>query len=446
MKHYTKFSFRGFYFAFLLIILIPALIAGCKEKKGTTIPHSDNLIETLELDGNFTILTELLEGTQLANTLSGSNKYTIFAPVDASFSGLQEGYLEGLTDVQIQELLRYHIISGQVLIGTETTSEFHNSLQGDPVFITAEDTEYKINNSANVNERNQQASNGTIHAVDEVLFPDTFGSIADNIKKRPALNSLFEHFSHLELLNLLETEENLTLVVPPPAIYNDIESWLGSTLTDEQKIEIWKYNMVPQDLSGFGPGTQTALETIMGDSLYFTVSGTNQYTFNLSQTGENSSSSIRSANGTLYELDGLLLPDKYTGVLTLMDKRFYLNTARVALATAKMTGRMYNSDNNADEQFTVFIPRNESTGLDNLPADEEGLAGIFKYHVLLEKITADQLQHNQTYTTWLGEEITITRNGDQIVINGAATITLPDLEGTNGMVHVIDSVLTPPAD
>ncbi len=108
-----------------------------------------------------------------------------------------------------------------------------------------------------------------------------------------------------------------------------------------------------------------------------------------------------------------------------------------------MTGRMYNSDNNADEQFTVFMPKNDAQGVNSLPATETELANILKCHVLLEKVTADELQHNQTYTTWQGEEITITRNGNLIMINGIATIKLADLEGTNGVVHVIDSVLTP---
>lgn len=106
---------------------------------------------------------------------------------------------------------------------------------------------------------------------------------------------------------------------------------------------------------------------------------------------------------------------------------------------------MYNSDNNADEQFTVFMPRNDAQGISSLPDTEAELANILKYHVLLEKISANDLMHNQTYTTWQGEELTITRNGDLITINGTATIKLADLEGTNGVAHVIDGVLTPPA-
>jgi transforming growth factor-beta-induced protein len=430
---------------FAIPVVFTVIAAGCDDKKSIITPAEDNIVDFIKGDAGYSVLAQLIDGTILKNTLSGNAEYTLLAPTDAAFAKLPFSFLEDLTQQQKQEILKYHIISGQIRIDNNTYNETRQTLNGDPVFLTVQASDAKVNNSASIIARNKSVSNGIIHQIDEVLLPDLHGTVLESIKKRYALNSLFEQFQELELANILDDDEgHISLILPPAFIYEDIEAWMEWTLTDDDRKEIWKYNMVKLNLNGMGPTTQMALQTVMGDSLYLTIIHPGQYLFNRYHEIYNSPTQIlRAANGTIYHTDGLLLPDKYLGVLTLMDKRYYLSTVRHGFATAKMTGRMYNALANSDEEFTVFIPKNGTAGLENLPEDEEGLAEILKYHILLEKVTANQLQHNQTYTTWQSEEITITRNGDQIVINGSATIRQADLEGTNGVVHVIDGLLMP---
>ncbi len=425
-------------------VLISVLIAGCDEKNSSITPVQDNITDYLQTQADYSVLVSLLEGTTLGNTLSGNTAYTLFAPTNAAFAKLPDGMLEGLTNQQKQEILRYHLISGRIEITAGSYQETRNSVQGDPVYITVDNGGGTVNNSAVVSSKNRSVANGIVHKVDEVLLPDLYGTILDNIRKRYTMESLYNQFVDLELTGILSGGEYISLVIPPAGIYNDLDSWLENEYTQEQKKEMWEYNMVPANLSGMGPVTQTALQTVQGDSLYLTIIQPGQYLFNV-YSGINNipTEVIKSSNGAIYNHASFLLPDKYMGVLTLMDKRYYLSTVRNGFATAKMTGRMYNAIANPDEQFTVFIPANGTEGLENLPADEEELAAVLKYHVLLEKVKAADLQHNQTYTTWLGEEITIIRNGNQVVINGTAVIRLADLEGTNGVVHVLDKILTP---
>jgi transforming growth factor-beta-induced protein len=431
------------YFISALLII---LISGCDEKKQSIItPGEDNIVEYLSSEAGFTILAQLIEDSALNNTLSGTANYTLFAPSDAAFAKLPGGYLDELTAAQKAEIVRYHIISGTVQIGNDNYNEKRQSLQGDDLFITVSGNQVKVNNNAAVTSKNKTVSNGVIHSVDELLLPDSYGTITENLNKRYEYSGYYAMLEELNITELLDEAGPISFVIPPVDILSDItEAWTAMGLTNEQKIEFWKYHMIEQDISGLGVGTQTALQTMLGDSLYITVPSQGKYIFNCCADFQNNPTSvIPASNGKVYLWNGLLHPDKYTGVLTLMDKRYYLTTVRTGFAAAKMTGRMYNVLGNGEERFTVFIPRNNTPGLENLPADEEGLANILKYHVLLEKVTADQLQHNQTYTTWQGEEITISRNGDVITINGTATIKMTDLEGTNGVVHVIDGLLQP---
>lgn len=434
-------------------VLIPALCVvlffGCDENNQTVItPTEDNIVEYLNDSGSFTILAQLIEDPALKNKLSGTADYTVFAPTDAAFAKLPEGYLDNLTAAEKSEIIRYHILSSSVQISNDSYNEMRTTLQGDELFITVSGSLAKVNNSAAITSKNKTVSNGVIHAVDELLLPDRYGTISENLKKRFDYSMYYALLEELNITDLLDIPGPISFVLPPVESSEYLEYikefWSEMAFTDDQIAEFWKYHIIEQDISGLGVGTQTALQTMLGDSLYISVPSQGKYVFNCCSDLQNIPTSvISSSNGAIYKWDGMLSPDKYSGVLTLMDKRYYLTTVRIGFATAKMTGRMYNSMNNADEHFTVFIPRNDTPGLENLPSDEEGLSNILKYHVLLEKLTADQLQHNQTYTTWHGEEITITRNGDVITINGIATIKLADLEGNNGVVHVIDGLLQP---
>jgi transforming growth factor-beta-induced protein len=423
-------------------------VAGCNDSAPTNNPGLEeaNIIEYLNKEAGYSVLASLLEGTTLKGTLSRNTKYTLLAPTDAAFAKLPEGFLGNLTGQQKLDILRYHVIAGENLINAPEQAENRQftSLQGDPIFLTSDQAMLRMNNSAAITERNHSVSNGVIHQIAEVLLPDQFGTVRENIRKRYPLNALNEQLEELGLTEIIEDETPLSFVIPPAVIFENIEAWLERSLNNDEKREIWKYNMIANDISGYGAGTQAALQTLSGDSLYLTVEQPGHYVFNCcGAAGAGVTPKIVSKNGTIYQWGGLLLPDKFTGVLPIMDKRYYLTTVRTGFAKAKMTGRMYNALANTDEQFTVFIPANGTPGLENLPDDEEELAEILKYHVLIGKFTADELQNNQAYTTWNGEEITITRNGDMITINGTATIRMADLEGNNGVVHVIDGLLLP---
>lgn len=444
MKTQKLAGFRnGFSVLFLALALV---VVSCKESDDNTVTpiEEPKVLDLIQSNSNLETLAVLLEGTSVAQTLAGNGTLTIFAPSDEAFAQLPQGYLQGLTDQQKLNILKYHVFSGDYPVTNEIKREAITSLHGDPLFLEiGQSFGNLLNGQAKFVTTNIQADNGRIHIIDVVLVPDEYGTIADNIFKRYNYRLMYERMESTGLLALLNEAGNKTLVASQNSTLDDIEGYLNVTFTNDQWLEIMKHHILEMDISGAGPGTRTALVTMSGDSVYLEVDQTGIFKFD---NAEIPFDLLASSNGKILFEAGFALPDKYTNILTSMDKRHYLTSIRGALATAKMTGRLYNVLNNADEKFTIFAPNNDAAGLNSLPADEDGLANILKYHVLLEKITADQLQHNQAYTTWQGEEITITINGDIISINGSATITRANLEGKNGVVHVINGTLTPPAN
>lgn len=100
--------------------------------------------------------------------------------------------------------------------------------------------------------------------------------------------------------------------------------------------------------------------------------------------------------------------------------------------------------------YTVFAPTNEAFGalgntLETLlePANEEELAEILTYHVVPGELTASELSDGQQLETVQGDSLEVKVDGEEVTVNGAK-VSLPDVEASNGVVHVIDEVLTPP--
>jgi uncharacterized surface protein with fasciclin (FAS1) repeats len=99
--------------------------------------------------------------------------------------------------------------------------------------------------------------------------------------------------------------------------------------------------------------------------------------------------------------------------------------------------------------FTVFAPTNEAFAklpagtLEELlkPENKEKLAAILTYHVVAGKVMSTDLSNGQKAATVNGQEVTITI-GDGVQVD-AATIAAADLEASNGVIHVVDSVLMP---
>ncbi|MBC7653921.1 MAG: fasciclin domain-containing protein [Oligoflexus sp.] len=99
--------------------------------------------------------------------------------------------------------------------------------------------------------------------------------------------------------------------------------------------------------------------------------------------------------------------------------------------------------------FTVFAPTNEAFAklpagtVEELlkPENKEKLASILTYHVVAGKVMSKDLSDGQKAATVNGQEVTVTI-GDGVKVDTATVITA-DLEASNGVIHVIDSVIMP---
>lgn len=137
---------------------------------------TNDIVDVMRADGQFTILLSALDATGLSATLESDESISILAPTDAAFSALPAGELDRLMLAEnrdeLQQLLLYHVINadvrpeqienrrGPVVTGSGAQALFDgvDGLQVD---------------SANITNAELRGSNGAILVVDQVLNPDT---------------------------------------------------------------------------------------------------------------------------------------------------------------------------------------------------------------------------------------------------------------------------------
>jgi len=105
-----------------------------------------------------------------------------------------------------------------------------------------------------------------------------------------------------------------------------------------------------------------------------------------------------------------------------------------------------------DGPFTVFAPTDEAFAklpagtVDSLLKDVPKLKAILTYHVVSGKVMAADVMtmDGKTAKTVNGAELTISTDGG-VKLNGNVNVTKTDIGCSNGVIHVVDSVLMPPA-
>jgi transforming growth factor-beta-induced protein len=99
-------------------------------------------------------------------------------------------------------------------------------------------------------------------------------------------------------------------------------------------------------------------------------------------------------------------------------------------------------------EVTVFAPTDAAFA--KLPAatlqavqnDPELLANVLKYHVVAGSVPASEVVGMTSANTLLGQPLTVKVEGGSVMINNA-TVTTADVQASNGIIHIIDTVLVP---
>jgi uncharacterized surface protein with fasciclin (FAS1) repeats len=156
----------------VLAVVTGAGLAGCSDDPPAAAPK--DIVATATAAGTFDTLVAAVGAADLTATLQSAGPFTVFAPTDAAFAKLPAGTVENLlkpeNKANLQAVLKYHVVAGDVRATQVVTLTSAATLQGSNVAVTVSGSTVKVND-ATVTATDVVASNGVIHVIDTVLLP-----------------------------------------------------------------------------------------------------------------------------------------------------------------------------------------------------------------------------------------------------------------------------------
>merc|ERR1712147_29769 len=168
---------------------------------------------------------------------------------------------------------------------------------------------------------------------------------------------------------------------------------------------------------------------------------------------------IAATNGVVHIIDTVLMPPApaTTAAVSAPSKNIFqlaqgssdLSTLVAALKAGDLVGALQGKG-----PFTVFAPPNAAFAklpkatLDSLlePKNKDKLVDIQTYHVVSgAAVYSKDLKPRQNVKTLQGDDVLVTSSSAGVIINGNSKVIAADIATTNGVAHIIDTVLMPPA-
>tara|TARA_B110001452_G_scaffold200109_1_gene170064 strand:- start:139 stop:3414 length:3276 start_codon:yes stop_codon:yes gene_type:complete len=399
---------------------------------------------TAQTTGIHTSLVAAVIQADLLPTLQGTGPFTVFAPTDQAFTdaGIDLAALDNPTGKQtLSDILLYHVVSAEVQSSDVTDCMSADAANGQPLSFTVGST--VMVNDANVTSTDVVASNGLIHVIDKVLTPsDTPNNIPRTAQCTGIHNSLVAGVIQAELLETLQGTGPFTVFAPTDQAFIDAGIDLAALNTPEGKAtlsDILLYHVVSGEVPSSAVTECLAATAVNGQSLSFTVGdGVMVNDANVTLADVNTS------NGVIHVIDKVLTPTDTPNDIPRTAQCTGLHNSLVAgviqaelLETLQGTG-----------PFTVFAPTDQAftdAGIDlaslDTPEGKAILSDILLYHVVAGNVPSSAVTECMSADAVNGQPLSFTVNGG-VMVNGA-TVTLADVGTSNGVIHVIDKVLTP---
>ena len=404
-----------------------------------------NVIDQAVELGNFTTLASAIEQVGLTSTLKYKGDFTVFAPTDDAFAALPEGLLGSLSDAQLTEILTYHVLSGEVFAGDLSAEQDAASLEGGEIFITSDGTNVTVNGAASVVAADVDVSNGVIHAIDQVILPDAYGTVVDAASKRYNFETLVSAVVDAGLAGALsDTDANYTVFAPTDEAFAALPQGLLGSLSTQQLATILSYHVLPVKVASGDLAAEQAPASLTDEAVYVTASENGVMVNGSASVVE---ADIATNNGTIHAIDEVILPNEFLNIVQIASKNYDLSTLVTLVADNGLAPTLEGTG-----PFTVFAPTNAafeavSETLGTLSAAQ--VEEVLTYHVAAQEIMSGDLPapgNSTTVPTVQGENITVAVDAEGgVTLNGTVNVTTVDLQGTNGVIHIIDGVLLPPS-
>jgi uncharacterized surface protein with fasciclin (FAS1) repeats len=286
-------------------------------------------------------------------------------------------------------------------------------------------------------------ANGVIHVIDTVLSKKKTYDLLSGSKK---FNTLITALNAVDLSVILSGSTPYTVFAPTDAAFAKLPTGMVADLLKPENVDklekLLQYHVVGGKVMAADVVKLTFAPTL-ADGLNVSIRVGNGKVI-LNNSAQVTITDIVGSNGVVvHVIDTVLSPQT---VYQLLDGSKQFITLVTALNAIGLTDLL-----SSPVTYTIFAPKDATFAklpaatVPNLlkPENVEELRTLVKNHVVAGKGMAHQIVDDSFATTLAGYTAYLNKNGDDTLINGTK-ITSADVVASNGVIHVIDGVLTPP--
>ncbi|MDB4673312.1 fasciclin domain-containing protein, partial [Verrucomicrobiales bacterium] len=285
-------------------------------------------------------------------------EFTVFAPTNAAFEEIPEADLEAL--INDRRALRKALLNHIVLRPTTSDDLFsQDSIRTAArlsLLVQSTDSVPPVFSvgSATLTQTDVQASNGLLHAIDAVLFPEIPLPIADLIAETQNLTTLSAALTasgFAETLGSTRSAPDFTIFAPSDAAFSDLPAETLAALLEDPTgalADVLGLHVVRGKITAERLRNGQTLQTISRDRLAVAISDDGEVTINGSPISQ---TDLLAANGVVHIIDAVIQDEPFTLADLVASKR-YLSTVSAALDASGLATTL----DDPSEEFTLLAP------------------------------------------------------------------------------------------
>ena len=279
----------------------------------------------------FTALVAAADKAGLVGALSSaSSSLTVFAPTDAAFTTLASrlgfanasAMVDALDGPTLAKMLQYHVLptrqqASELAAGAATRDTLYQ-FEGAAATLALSTTggvriTDEVLNQASVTSADVPASNGVIHAIDQVLVPPGVLTVVQMAQANPSFSVLVQAVSSANLAGTLGGAGPFTVFAPTDTAFaatlNELSLSAADLLASPDLAAILTYHVVAGDVRAadvVALPKPAAVTTVQGGD--FSVDAALAITDGRSRTANLVATDIVASNGVIHVIDNVLLP------------------------------------------------------------------------------------------------------------------------------------------
>jgi transforming growth factor-beta-induced protein len=273
-------------------------------------------------------------------------------------------------------------------------------------------------------------------------------NVAELVKDNDDLSTLETALAKFpDLVSTVSGSGQVTVFAPTNTAFENLLDAVGQSSLDDIPEEVLRDILEYHVVSGATLSNELSngeVTTVGGEDI--TVSTTGGITLNGSASV--TTPDVRATNGVVHIIDEVLVPPSIQPIVgTIVAPAYFNKNFSTLIAAVKGASPAILTALLSSENKTLFAPTNDAftaAGITTLP-NQETLDAVLKYHVIASEVTSSQITSGSSNAETMNGKIYLSNNGNGVFINGTSKVVTTDIQASNGVVHVIDRTLMPPA-